>query len=109
MYFVSEFYPGLYSNWFWLIIAVEIVYLLILNVEHTRDDRVYLGKFYKEMMIHDFNRLNENVRAMEDIWKKLDRGYKAKLIRTYEDEFRAKRAMTIYMSRCIRSWEAGQH
>lgn len=108
MYFTSEFYPRFFSNWIWLVIAVEAVYLLILNVEHTKDDRIYLGKLYSGIMINDFNRLNENVRAMEDIWKKLDRAYKAKLVRVYEDELRAKRAMTVYMSRCIRSWEAGQ-
>ncbi|MFA5164672.1 MAG: glycoside hydrolase family 76 protein [Candidatus Omnitrophota bacterium] len=108
MYFTSEFYPRFFSNWIWIVIAIEAVYLLILNVEHTKGDRIYLGKLFSEIMINDFNRLNENVRAMEDIWKKLDRIYKAKLIRTYEDEVRAKRAMTVYMSRCIRSWEAGQ-
>ncbi len=108
MYFMSEFYPKFFSNWIWLIIAAEAVYLLILNVDHTKDDRIYLGKLYGGIIINDFNRLNENVRAMEDIWKKLDRSYKARLVRIYEDELRAKRAMTVYMSRCIRSWEAGQ-
>jgi hypothetical protein len=56
------------------------------------------------VIINDFNRLNENVRAMEDIWKKLDRAYKAKLVRIYEDEVRAKKAVTIYMSRCIKAF-----
>ncbi|MDD5423915.1 MAG: glycoside hydrolase family 76 protein [Candidatus Omnitrophica bacterium] len=104
LYFISEFDHRFYSNWIWVIAAIESVYMLILNVEHTSDDRVYLGKLCNEVMIHDFNRLNENVRAMEDIWNKLDRGYKSKLVRVYEDEFRAKKAMINYMSRCIKAW-----
>ena len=103
LYFISEFYPGSYSYWLWLIVAAEAVYMLILNIGHTKDDRSYLGKLYRNLLIYDFNRLNENVRAIEDIWKKLDRGYKAKLLKVYDDEMRAKRALTNYMSRCIRA------
>jgi hypothetical protein len=106
LYFISEFNPSIYSHWLWIFVALEAAYLLILNVEHTRDDRIYLGKLFGAVMIHDFNRLNENVRAMEDIWNKLDREYKNKLIRVYEDEFRARKALINYMSRCIRVFAA---
>ncbi len=104
LYFASEFNAKCYSHWLWVFVVLEAAYMLILNVEHTSDDRVYLGKFYSSVIINDFNRLNENVRAMEDIWKKLDRAYKAKLVRIYEDEVRAKKAVTIYMSRCIKAF-----
>jgi len=102
-YFASEFNARFYLPWLWFLVASEAAYLLALNVRHSRQDRICIRMFYGEVTMCDFNKLNENVRGVEDIWNKLGRDYKNKLIKVYDDEVRARKALINYMSRCTKA------
>jgi hypothetical protein len=91
-----------YSPWFWLVIAAEALICLILNIGGTRGERAYLKRLLRGISGSDLKRFHENARVLDEIWVKLDRDYKKELIKIYDDDARAKKAIANYLTRCVR-------
>jgi len=102
-YFLSELGLAFYTPWLWLVIAAEVFVCLTLNIESTKGERAYLRKLLQSIRGLDLKRFHENPRVIDEIWIKLDRDYKNELIKVYDDDVRAKKAMTNYIARCTRT------
>jgi hypothetical protein len=101
-YFLFELGLAFYSPWFWLVIVAEAIICVVLNIEGTKGERVYLRKLLRSISGSDLKRFHENARVIDEIWIKLNRDYKNELIKVYDDDVRAKKAMAGYATRCVR-------
>ncbi|HOW88090.1 MAG TPA: glycosyltransferase family 2 protein [Candidatus Omnitrophota bacterium] len=101
-YFLWEMGLAFYSPWFWLAIGIEAFICLILNIKSTQGERVFLRKMLRSISGADLKRFHENARVLDEVWVKLDQDYKKELVKIYDDDVRAKKALAGYMTRCVR-------
>jgi hypothetical protein len=97
LYVLKEFNIGFYKPWLWAFVCGGILISEIMSVVATSQERRLLRGFLVNISSTDLQKLAENNEYIDVVWQKLPLFYRNTLVRTYDEDERAKKHLSAYI------------
>jgi hypothetical protein len=97
LYVLNEFKIGFYRPWFWAFTACGILIIEVMGILITSRERKLLKGFLSSISSSDLHEFFSNQEYIDKIWQKLPLFYRNNLVRTYDEDERAKKYLSNYI------------